>query len=183
MFCKHCGSAIDNGSLFCASCGLKLDGEVNAKNPLSNKPIAGIVVAIVFGSINILWSSYSLINDLSGNVGTIDIMLSGLFPHYIASKLIGQFALLILSTIIIIGALLSFFQHPKGNKLVKLICWVTIVYMIIFVSIDYILITTSDNWVKLSQVLKSTLIGGIIGGLIGGALPNILILFLFRKSH
>ena len=175
MYCKHCGTIITNGSIFCASCGLKINGEG------SNRPIAGIIVAIVFAIINLLWSSYSLINDLSGNFGKIDVIFITLFPHYIVSKFIGQSALFIFSTILIIGSFLSFYQHPKGNKIVKMVCWLTIIYMIAFVSIDYMLITNSKNWGELSQVLKSGLVGGLIGGLIGGTFPNALVLFLFRK--
>ena len=31
MFCKYCGAIIDNDSLFCASCGTKLNAD-NSKN-------------------------------------------------------------------------------------------------------------------------------------------------------
>lgn len=181
MYCKHCGTKITNDAIFCASCGLKVNDEGERLNPESNRPIAGIIVAIVLAIINLLWSSYTLINITRGDFSKIDIILNGLFPHYIVSNFIGQSALFIFSTILIIGSILSFYYHPKGNKLVKMACWLFIIYIIIFLSIDYTLITNNNNWENLSQVLKSGIMGGLIGGLIGGTLPNVLVLFLFRK--
>lgn len=184
LFCTNCGKPIVHDARFCPSCGTAVHNDkalTSIGTPTPNKPIAGIIVALVLAAISLLYSTFNnpYFTEPTGALATMYILFPGLWELTAISSgwwMLGE-------TVIMIGALMSLAGHQYGNRTVRISSWFLIVSMTIFGFLMILLIISSPTWSEIESPVKAGLLGGAIGGAIGGIAPLFLILFLFRKKR
>jgi hypothetical protein len=154
---------------------------MDSNNQPNPKPLAGIVTSLVLGTIGIIWSLMILYHDLYTGPQGLELILANLFPSFMIIGFFTNSMLLLTNTIIIIGAFLSYLQHPYGNKIVKIICLISILMFLVFTILSYEAVINSKSWWEIDVHVRSTVIGGIIGGGIGAISEFLIIFLLFRK--
>lgn len=198
-FCVKCGSEYDekSGVNFCGGCGFDLrkpsSGQLSSEDqstPLQqrfpspqNKPIVGIIVALVLGVIGLLWTCAAFFQNLYGTPNNIQSTLYQTFPWLTIKAYIGLSLGMVGNAVLIIGALMSYLNHPKGPQTVRVISYSVIASITLESVITFFALTGADAWPRLDAPTKGALIGGLVGGTIGAFLQWGLILFLFWRSH
>jgi hypothetical protein len=197
-YCVKCGLEYEEkqDNNFCARCGCGLRKSAppilqRAQNTFEQlppgqpqkKPIVGIVVALVFGTTGLLWCFAVLFHLLYGTPGSAQVALQQIFPSTEGTKYIGTSFGLTGNAVLIIGALLACFNHPKGAKVVRITSYCMIGLTFVSFVISYFLITDADAWQTLDASMKGGIIGGLIGGMIGSFFEWGLLLFLFRNRQ
>ena len=198
-FCIKCGSEYDEktGVNFCGRCGFdlrKTSSGQSSSEPQStphsqqpanseDKPIAGIIVALVLGIIGLLWTCAVLFQNLYGTPNSIQATLNQIFPSLQIKAYLGLSLGILGNAALIIGALMSHMNHPKGVKAVRFTSYLMIISTALASVITYFAVTGADAWLALDAPTKGALIGGLVGGTIGAFLQWGLILFLFRQKH
>ena len=187
MYCSHCGQEAAGESKFCAGCGAALEPAIGQSAPAARRadrrPVAGIVVAIVLGSIGLVWSCVELFSSLSGTAGGVKGAFFAVFPGLRDVQFLATSAGMIGNTAVLIGALMSFLFHPGGPRVVRAASWTMLVIVAIGMALTGVVISNSEAWRSLDAPTRGSFIGGIIGAAIGGVLQWVLILFLFRKTR
>lgn len=181
-FCTQCGRSMPEDASFCAGCGKPRSGPIrdrpDDRTPTA-RPIAGIVIGGVLSGIGVAGGLYGLANALNptGSAETLSELFPGAYQAGLVDKSLG----LLLNTALLIGVLLSFLNHPNGNRTVRVVCgsWIAVAVLWTFLILS--IMTTSPNWNSADLAVKHALIGGIVGYGIGSVLQNSLILFLFWK--
>ena len=182
-FCVKCGweYAHKSGVYYCGHCGLDLRKAPSVRlaseaqdTPCTpqltsshDKPIAGIIVGMVFGVIGLLWTCAVLFQNLYGTPNNIQITLIQTFPSLQVKTNIGLLLGMLGNTVLIIGALMSHMRHPKGPQTIRVTAYSMMASAVLLSVISYFAVTGADAWEALDGQIKGTLIGGIVGGLIG----------------
>ena len=183
MYCNQCGKLTSQDAIYCDSCGTKLDVSTVIQSSGEKRPIAGMVVGGLFGLTGMLWAFAELFMFIYSDPPELDVALHEAFPGLgltsILSIALGMFG----DAAIAIGALLSFFRHPKGNKVSRISAYVMLVTTLMLAAMTYFAVTSESAWQTLDSSMKGGLLGGIIGGAAAGLAVYGLIAFLFRKSR
>ena len=181
-FCTQCGRSIPEDASFCAGCGKPRSGPIRDRpddHTPTARPIAGIVIGGVLSGIGVAGGLYGLANALNPT-GSVE-QLSELFPVVYQAGLVGKSLELLFNTALLIGILLSFLDHPNGNRTVRVVCVSWIAFGVLWALLMLGIVTASPNWNSADLAVNYPLIGGIVGYGIGSVLQNSLILFLFWK--
>ena len=177
-YCPECGKRLKIDDKICPNCGVKLSWEDEKE-----RPIAGIVVAGILGTIGIVWTLLALYNILYQEPSGARRELIDLFPSLQIVGLFGSSVGMVGNITLLVGALLSFLMHPKGNMVVKATAWsMILITILICISSKLVITTGSSNWPDLDNRLKTSIIYGLSGSIIGGLVQWGIILFLFRKA-
>ena len=184
MYCSKCGQELSEGAIFCTTCGGPLAQEA-ARTPKSPdqpmaKPLAGIVVGGVLGTIGLLWSTVATFSSLSSDPSGPQAQLLLLFPGLGEVQFLANSTGMIGNAAVLIGALLSFLLHPSGNSIVRITSWAMLAGVVIASLLTAAVVLNLSAWPLLQPEAKASLLGGIMGGLIGGVFQCGLIIFLFR---
>lgn len=181
MFCSNCGVDLKDSDKFCSNCGAAISNRVFVDSK-EDRPIAAIVVGVIFGSIGLIWTIVSLYQTIYVDLTDVQKQLYEYFPILSISSYMGNSIGMLLNITVLIGSILTYFNHKNGPKTVKIACYLQIVVTLILTSIILTSIINAPSWETLNPPTKGGLIGGVVGGAIGGLLTVGILLFLFRKK-
>lgn len=133
----------------------------------ADRPIAGIIVALVLGIINIIWFGAVIFRG----------------PPTELRSLFGVGIAFVGNTVLVIGALLSYARHPSGNRTVRITCYSMLVLLVLQEAMMFTDVKAWPKWSSLDPIVAYSVVVGIVGVVIGTALVWIFILFLFRKRR
>ena len=68
-FCKHCGSKIDSGALFCAMCGKPVTEQAQAPNTTRQMKPTTVIILVLIGVIVVGCVAYRLVNGGDSSSG------------------------------------------------------------------------------------------------------------------
>ena len=199
-FCVKCGMHYykSHEHSFCAQCGNDLRKPTLAeqvtvgptqfqqpspKNQTGNqKPVAGIVVALVLGVVGLIWNCAVLFHYEYGNPNNVQVLIYQAFPALQIKNLIGYSVALLGNTSLVIGALMAHLNHPNGVRVVRITIYSMIATTVLSVIMACFAVFGADSWTTLDAPTKGAMIGGLVGGIIGAIIDLGLLLFLFRKG-
>jgi predicted outer membrane lipoprotein/DNA-directed RNA polymerase subunit RPC12/RpoP len=165
IICPDCGREVSDAAPACPHCGRPILPHPAATKPAPAappKPIAGIVVACVFGVLTLLWAHGHAENPANEDTRQ---MSNGVYT-------LGYVMLLI-------GALMSLGGHRWGNRIARAACWITIpLVIILFVVIRQELLARHAG--EGMQPGVQAVLWGVLGF---SLVPWLLYLYLFRKSR
>jgi zinc-ribbon domain len=189
MYCSRCGRELPGGAAFCAACGTprtplaSRSAEYTAAGvQAGRRPVAGIVVAGVLGSVGLLWSCVAVLSFMSGPTGVQGLLFRA-FPGLQDIQFLTTSAGMVGNAAVLIGAVMSFLLHPAAAKVVRVSSWAMLLTIGVSTVVTGAVIFGSAAWPSLEAPARGSLMGGLVGGAIGGLIQWGLILFLFRKSR
>ena len=174
---EHGGSPETNGGNS-ASAGKTMHSPADV-----GRPTAGIVVAIVLGLVGLVWGGAIVFRDFYGELSAARIQLYKYFPDLRTIGVLASSIGFLANTTLLIGALLSWFGHPHGNRTVRITSAIMLGVVVLAVCASLGAVTGSRHWSSLGPVVQGEVIGGMLGAGIAGVFQSGLILYLFRKSQ
>ena len=181
MYCISCGKQIAEGAQFCGSCGNQVGVQNNVAS--ADRPIAGIAVGTIFGVIGVVWSIMSMFKSLYGNPAGVEAALYQAFPALQSTSFFSTSMGMVGNSALLIGALLVFLRHPKGNKTVRVTSYCMLIAIFCMFVASYFAVTEAEAWQTIDGPTKGSLIGGLAGGVLGGMFQWGLVIFFFRKKR
>jgi len=85
----------------------------------------------------------------------VELIIANISPSFILVGILTNTLLMIINTIIIIGALLSYLSHSSGNKLVKYVSLIAIFLIVLLTILSLITITNSKNYTIIAFALMN----------------------------
>lgn len=149
-----------------------------------DRPLVGIVIVGVFCALQLLFGAIALNPATLGQppLGPAGDIFRA-FPALMPTQFLGATTSVFIALTMLVGSILSFLRHPKGNATVRFGAYAYIALAVAMAVLTYVILTNSANWSRIPAELRGGLIGGAVGGsaallgLAGGAL------YLFRKSR
>lgn len=186
MFCSTCGQQAKDHSRYCDQCGASL---ARGAQPASStatagltRPIAGIVLALVFAGLGAIWAIVGCLGALSTSPGGVQGQLYKAFPGLDGLHLLGYLASIVGNAAVLVGASLTLASHPAGPKTTRIACWSLIGVAVLGSLLTLTLFTSAPAWLSMNAPTKGGLIGGLVGGVVGAIAQWGLVLFLFRRA-
>jgi hypothetical protein len=166
ILCPDCGREVSDAAPACPHCGRPILPRAAAQQPVPAaappKPIAGIVVAGVFGVLTLLWAHGDAENPANEDTRQ---MANGVYT-------LGYVMLLI-------GTLMSLGGHRWGNRIARAACWITIPLVIIL-----FIVVRQELMLRHAGEAPQPGIQAVLWAVLGfSLLPWLLYLYLFRKSR
>jgi len=177
MFCKNCGKKIQENVEFCSNCGIKInevkiisknkdtrikdDKKIDEKKPLHKnlENLDGWLILVIIGLfVTIFWQLSGIYESIvMFNDGTVEILSNPMSDFYIpgyAGLLKFEFIATIL--FLVLAAYLIFLFFKKSTKFPKyyILLWIS---SIIFVVIDYIILSSLIIPIEMKQIIKESL--------------------------
>jgi hypothetical protein len=147
-----------------------------------NRPMAGIITAIIMNGISIIWNGSTLFKLMVARYVGEKPDFYRIFPEVEGAGILRLSMWIICSGVMIVGALMSQVCHPMGNQTVRAAAWVMAFVEIAIPAYMAQVATDSVHWRFLESNQKTMLLISLIAGAAGGSLRSWLFLFLFRKS-
>lgn len=142
------------------------------------KPMVGIVVAIAFGAIGLVWSLYSWM----AGPNVQQAALQAAFPVLAVASVLGSGFGLLGNVLLLIGATLAILSHQNGCKTVRVASWSMLALVVILTGLSLVGVMNAPIYVRLDTPTRWSLVGGVIGGGVGGVIQWGLLLFFFRSK-
>ncbi len=172
--CKHCGEAREP----VLDAVQTADHDYRDAPPTLHRPLAGIFVALCLSIIGIFCSIGGLSTGPPGPLRALLVLFPGL---NLTRELFGPVGGVAANIGLLIGALLAYFKHPHGNRVVRITCYLIWIPSFAVGASSIADSIRSPQWSSLNPATS----GGVIGGMIYvilGTLQFGFILFLFRKK-
>ena len=185
--CPECNGTLSTTARACPHCGAQIGTSPDSVSPTSSsasiaRPIVGIVVVVILAVIAIIMGAAFEVRHLSGEVSAAEAQGYAAFPSIQAIDNASTGIGLLASVVLLVGAVLSYMGHPRGNHTVRVVSYFTLAAAVVFFLWYLIAITGSASWSSVDSDGKGKIIGFIGGSLISGTVRSGVILFLFRKS-
>lgn len=147
------------------------------------RPLVGIAVGSVLAVLTVVMTLWDMGQSMQGPPAGPAGEILRLFPELMGVKMLMAPIGILLACALIVGIILAAMRHPSGNKVVRLTTWTIIVFGILYVAINYLVVSGSPNWVRIGASMQTAFTYSFIGSTAFTVLIWSAILYLFRKSR